>query len=427
MNPLKQAIASMEDIAFQHNSVLYAELTRRFSVLKSNGKVTQKALDKLNLSKLVFDQTGMKITFKIESNPYWHFNAYVSFDHLSKNNVFLSSFVTKILNGDDDYKRVKKLIKTMEGYIDQANGKVSGFFSEIPAKVGLGSQLLEEMTPGECAAITLHELGHQFGNFEYLGRVYTVNLALQTMTNALRGAEQRTVKVDIIRSVANDLEIPGDLDKLADSDPDKARAIMLGSMNAIERRSTLSTRWDSTSFEYIADQFPSRHGAGKDLVTALDKLNRKNFAPQAVMAVKYASYVLEVTSLVYIGLIASIGGPVLPLLAGLGLFALGTDKMDPGVYDEPELRLKRIRDQYVQTLKVKSLSDDLKKTYLADLEKIDDVLKDYRNYTGITRRLFNIAMIGQRTRHNQKQLQLELEKIGNNDLFVSSSKLDTLS
>ena len=99
---------------------------------------------------------------------------------------------------------------------------------------------------------------------------------------------------------------------------------------------------------------------------------------------------------------------------------------DVVIYDEPESRMRRIKQQIIQAMKDKRLPKDEIIRMEEDLKAIDivmDKVKDKRQWLGILGDY--ITSTGRKNR-NTIVLQQQLEQLANNELFAKAAQFKTL-
>ena len=170
--------------------------------------------------------------------------------------------------------------------------------------------------------------------------------------------------------------------------------------------------YDFNTWEYLSDQYASRNGAGRYLVTGLAKLydgsNHISFRGTAMYLAMEAIKILLICTI-----------QLMPLAFAL----ISMDGAGDGTYDKPGARMKRVRDQIVENLKDKELSKDDFVRLKADLDAIDEVTKginDRRQWLGV---LWDAISPYSRKVYNQERIQQELESIAMNELFVKAAEL----
>jgi hypothetical protein len=325
--------------------------------------------------------------------------------------------------------------------IDINTAKTSGLFSELPFTIYLpidqlkkgwfstedGSGLADKhrFSSEEMAAVFLHEVGHFFTYCETFCRTVTTNMALAAMTKALDGAYSVDQRHLIIAKCVDDLKLK-DVDVAAIAATDKKSIIETAIVfeTAEKSRSELGISiYDSTASEFLADQFATRHGAGRHLMTALNKLTAIYGDDYAHMSQPWFIFCQIVSiALMFIPPISLLAIPI--NVIGILLGGFGDD--GDNTYDTPEVRFRRIKQDTINRLKNRNISADEKKRIVTDVEAMEKAMegikdkREWREYIATT-----LIPVYRRNRKT-KMLQQQLEQLGNNPLFVRSAELAVL-
>ena len=316
----------------------------------------------------------------------------------------------------DILKKIKK--QKVNARVDLVHGKVSGAYAEIELRMLMLKEMYvahSKFLAEEVAAIMLHEIGHAFTYYEFVERGVTTNQSLALLTTVLDS-----------RNVTNKEFVFAEYSKTFDLDSEKTDALKkckdAYTMNLIildqiieESVSELGkSLYDVNSCEYLADQFATRFGAGKYVVTGLDKLRDwYRVIPFHLMIINCIVNVFAYVTLL----------PVAPLW--LYLLIVTPDKKDE-IYDNMHARINRIRLQNVEQLKDKALSNEIKTILLNEISDIDLVLSKYKDELNFSEKLAYVFRPGYRAAHKYEKLQKDLERIAGNDLFLLSAKLKTI-
>jgi hypothetical protein len=147
-----------------------------------------------------------------------------------------------------------------------------------------------------------------------------------------------------------------------------------------KRVSELGTAaYDKTTYEALADNFATRMGLGRELVTSLEKIHRLYGSPEYSGETRFIYNMIQITVATYSMLLGAVLGSVLLMIAGAPMFFLITWTVSDGaeyqnVYDKLKIRYKRVREQLISRLKVKSLAPELVKNILEDLKVLDKII-----------------------------------------------------
>ena len=408
-----------ESILFQVNSQLFKELILSFKALQKEAK--DKISDSelvINISKIIKHHTGLNVTLNIANN-----NPQVTIPMVNKNNVLVNSVIRNVVSSSDGLKIIAESKGAAKGSVNLKTGEVSGIFSEVSSTIDMPTYMFTTMqfTPEEISAIVLHEIGHLVVYYEYMSRTVSTNQALAGVSKALdkSGTVEEREAVLITAKTALRLK---DLDAklLAKSNNKKVAEIVIITNIVKETVSELGCNiYDVSTWEYLADQYAARHGAGRYLATGLEKIYKSigniSFRSTPTYLAMEALKVLLIISPIMLLITAE-------SMLGLGMVLMMLDSDNP-TYDRPGERIKRIRDQIVENLKDKKLDKDDIERLNADIAAIDVILKEVDDRRQFISVLWDIVSSTSRKARNQESLQKELEDLIVNDLFVMASKL----
>lgn len=343
-----------------------------------------------------------------------------------------------------EYSFTKRFMKdgAQKGAVNMNTAKLSGVFTELPFLIHMPISHIQSgyrggygeyetppaklrFTSEELAAIFLHEVGHFFTYCEMFSRTVTTNQALSAMSKALDDSYSVDQRVVVIGKCVADLNLQ-DIDVKALAATDKKSIIETSIVYETVEKSRTElgiSIYDSTASEFLADQFANRHGCGRHLMTGLNKfvgLFGGENAHQSMPLFMFSQLVSIVLN--FIPPFTFILVPMNVLLICLG--GVGDD--GDNTYDTPEIRFRRIKQDTLARLKNRTISNDEKKTILADLaamEKAMEGIKDKREW----REYIATTIIPVYRRHRKtKMLQQQLEQLANNPLFVRAAELTTL-
>lgn len=93
------------------------------------------------------------------------------------------------------------------------------------------------------------------------------------------------------------------------------------------------------------------------------------------------------------------------------------------VYDKLKIRYKRVREQLISRLKVKSLAPELVKNILEDLKVLDKIIEQTGEFSSILNVVGNIIYPSNWVLSSRKNAQRLLEELASNDLFIKAAQL----
>lgn len=319
------------------------------------------------------------------------------------------------------------------GGVDINTAKLSGLFSELPFTIYMPFDHIQtgnfgekyRFTSEEMAAIFLHEIGHFFTYCEVFNRTVTTNQALAAMSKELDGAYSVSQRELIIGKTVDDLNLKDvDIKALATNDKKVIVETAIVSEVVEKSRSELGISvYDTNSSEFMADQFAARHGAGRHLMTGLNKFQTLFGGDRAYDSAPLY-YFKQLLSIV-IQFMPPFNIILIPLNI-IGIL-LGGDSNDAGgIYDSPEARFRRIKHDTLARLKNRLISNDEKKRILADLDAMEKAMEGIKDRREWREYIATTLIPVYRKYRKTKLLQQQLEILANNPLFVRSAELATL-
>jgi hypothetical protein len=438
MASYKHLKMALEAIDFQ-SGAFFKELTLVLEPTFSKGtrpdKQDQSALA-VHLERVIFKHVGVKSKIFFSN-----IGTYVEVADINANNILVNHWGSFVSAADGlkmiDYAGDSGM---STGVVDLKRSRISGDFSkyEVSINIDLAHFDTHRFTAPECASVILHEIGHWFTYCEMLDRVVTGNMLLTGLSRVLSGGDvsQREIAIKKAGNVIDmDNSVIQDLQK---STSDKTVVtVFITHINQAASTREGHSFYDINTWEMLSDQFATRHGAGRHLVTALDKLfamdgvaqRRSNF-------VYYLGQVIKTALAIMTGAAVSLGvlaGSPFSFVAAIYLFlfctsiSVLTDDSDGApIYDKPKDRFLRTRRQLVEQVKNPELPKEMVKSISEDIKLIDDVLSNYNERTDWFEAINNFLFSSSRRRRDSINFQRDLEKLSMNDLFLSAASLKTI-
>lgn len=433
--------AALESIQFQ-KSDLFNELTACIAKMRDKSTVKNKnfydTAKVKELSDIIVKYTG--ITFGFGDCNFGPATYIPRLDQHIFDNVENIKALQQFYSEFDlhyDLRKVLKVLDTdlIDGSVSLKEAKVTGFFTKLKCWMFLPRDYLIDTTflNEELAAIVLHEIGHVFTSFEYLDRTVTTNQALGVMLKTMDNPTGNQDKKVIFSKAKEKLNLDDDAFKIIMGSNDKDLVTLVVMNQKIEDcKSELGASvYDVVSCEFLADQFSARHGAGRYLVTGLDKLFSRGLTTASST---YISATLN--SITVASCLIMMGGPIIgTALAILAVLGMATNaiytasKLDTEfIYDNSLTRLNRIKHQMVQRLKDPSATPDEKKYVVQYLEEVEPIIKKYAGDNDVKFRNRIAFFFSKKHKYDFEfmSLQKDLEEMGNSNLFIMSEKLKNL-
>lgn len=414
----------LEIIDQQHNSKLKAGLINClesiYPKIEEAGTLTQEMLDTSGIADVIFGTTGIKVKAVCDNTLLGRVNAYMTLSSINGYHVFYDELRRRCIGFDDARDAFNRTKETLEGTVNLKTSKVSGVFSTIGHTLGIGSALVTttKLTPGELAAVIAHEIGHAFTIIEMIHYQTTTNMVLNAGIEAVIKERNKEIKYALATEVNNVLGVSGNdyRELLEDENYDAYTIAVIGSQQSKHPFAAFgesSRAYDESMAEQMADMFAARHGLGKEIVTGLSKLmGGRQLSPIVKLGLNVITGILSLPAII-------ITLPIIALTCCFGQFFGGT-------YDRPKDRFIRVRNQVINSLKDPSLSRQVKRDILDNLETIDGIINKTANAYQIVEKIGFIIRGSQRDRFRNKKLQQQLESLLDNTLYSAAAKLETM-
>lgn len=386
-----------------------------------------------NIARIIKQHT--KITVTIVNGD--HTGPMVIVPMMDQNHPLLPSWAKQVIMDGYRYDLqadIRKIMRTMEtnlvqGTVNLKNSTVSGVFEMVDCNLHLPRLMLERDqfgTAEHMAAVILHEVGHVFTEFEYIGRVVTTNNVLAGMVRAMDKTVEAGERTKVFARGADLLRMSKDQREAvlnAKSQPEVA-AIVLDSAMELSRAELGLNIYDITGSEQLADQFAARHGAARALVFGLEALrpfysNRESFFTRCVNGVVTLLtwlFLLVFLNVVFVFMV------VFSLLMN---YAFAPDYHIPE-HNTTKGRYARLMNELTEQLKDRSLSPELRQQLAADYEAIKPLMEGLGDNLPFMRKISYFLSPKYRKNRKFHLLQNELETLGASSLYADAAKLSAL-
>lgn len=421
-----------EAIAYQDGETAKL-MTECFDKIAKAGVFTDRAVAESGLSKIIADRMGLSVEISVDETPVP--NAYVAIPDIDRNNPIINNWERKWFRNGDLAAIHKFVNGKFSGLIDRENARVGGDFSKLTVPMYITSKLLSstDFTAGEKAAVICHECGHIYTYYERLVDMVSANWAALTATERLLKTSRPVDRIEILREYDTALGV---------SIPDKENTIRLEKGDAIfvhvvaetikqRRNEEGDLVYSYRGFEQSSDQFSSRHGFGRDLVTALDKIHRSSYNSAyaswpvhiAVQAAKVVIFLFVTLGLLQNALFGNIGALInLVFIISTTLAVRPMNKS----YDDPFARAERIRRDMLGELKDRNLPAEKRRQIINDIDIIEQTMKGVEDKRPVLEAIWAyIVPSGSESRAKMEYQQM-IENMANNGLFVQTAKLTEL-
>lgn len=418
---MRHGILAQETIAFQKNLNFFNNLTELFEKLRqvsvkdlADHVIVQK------LQKCILDESGISCNILIREDKY---GIRISIPQMNPNHVLFDDLRQSFASTSNLVQLMDSDTTVVKGFVNPATGKIGGAFSKVvnDLHIPIPDLFNNRLTAKHLAAIILHELGHIWAHFymfvatvrtsaifDYLEKtlVFDDKEADQTKLHA-----KRVIAITTAGKAAHMSK--SELESLYQLKSKQAIQFIIVSNIAEECKSDIGQNiYDPTTWEYLADEYAVRMGAGTELAVALDILARSS--PLSRSHRSFARYLaFEVIKFTLLAV---------PGLTFLGIMLMAMDGSS-NYHDDPEARFRRIRNQFIEQLKDKSLSKDELKSIDEDIKLLDGLLNDVKDRRQFISVIIEAVVPSLRRRRTVLDKVRILEQLAANELFNMAQQL----
>lgn len=383
---------------------------------------------------------GFMVKFKFECNTA--LNAYAIPAPLKETNILDEDSIERTratlmqhwrINDPHFNKTVKDLasgkLGDPTGYLNYKKAKASGVFSRYTIEVCCFTGTIEQCSAYEVASIMLHELGHVWTFFEFLGVSMFRNAIISNVTKEFlntKGEEEKFVflfNANQAFKLEIDEDILKDTSKLKDEDAVK---VLIGSLDTKYVHDQSFIQYNFNTSEVIADQFAIRFGGQLPEVWAQNEGRASMFNNTFLfwMGVSVAGFVTAVLTMAAAPIVAIIGHFIgmCSVSQALGIFA-SIPMLNGWTYDVGIERIIRMRNEMVNRLAKANLSKEDKAKLLAQVEKFTEYCKKNAPKDFLMEKIYAFFSSDYRDQKQKRLFQQTLEELLANDLFVSAAKM----
>lgn len=334
-----------------------------------------------------------------------------------------------------DNKEVMRRQGELKASVDLRRFRVGGDFANVVVDLFLDPALVfaPAMTAGMLSAITLHEVGHMFSFFALAAHTYSINLPMLGAINRIANSES-TEQVQIILkewNMRDEVLTKVDVKELSGKKKEVIVTALI-SNQVVDTKSLMKQReYEEVNTEHLADKFAVRCGAGGDLAAGLDFLMAMYGSRQRGFGNFILNEIQLIIMTIVFGAATILTAPmIIPLIIFvpilIAILTEGFSNAGDGTYDTEINRFGRMRDDMVNMLKDPRIDKAIGQRIRADIRRIDDILKNYKDYRSLIGRFFDFIVPSKRRLLSQTEFYRELEKLSSNDLFVAAYDLRNL-
>lgn len=398
----------LESILRQNGS-FFKELTEAIVRLRENRDYTTDGIKKSMLLSAIRAHTGFNISCAIVGGD--NAASYV----IAMSN-FNGLFGYEFSGGSTASKSILDFNNNViNGLVNEATGKVGGDFSKVPVNIEISLSLIghsSSFTPEESAAVIIHELGHTFSYFQFMGMCsYGAVLTGIAARDLLDSSSYKEREV-IIKKLENTLGIDKiiKLDQLVETPKPGIEVILLAEYVSRLPEKTLNLSYDVRGAEQQADTFVVRHGAAAAHASALDKFHRE-FGSYGKPT--FWGHLVAETSRLFN--LAKVGVHMTDLIFG---------NVVPMRYDRPKDRLEYLKLQLISDLKlVPKNNNKLREQILRDIAAVEKVYNDAGMYRrDVVQFFWDVVNVRGKDLKKREDMRKALERMLYNDLFLKATQ-----
>lgn len=408
-----KTFVGIEALMYQGENFLSA-LVGGIKKLKENGKFDTASIKEARLSEIANKFTGMNVTIQVENG--W--GAYMYMPPMDNSHPFQNNYLVDQPLFSTAGEMILKGKSDPIAELNYKDATVGGVYSQVPVNIFIGKDFFKSrFTSEEIAAILLHELGHAFTYFYYLGRMFFANFLISSYAQEIvgtRDVDRRKILIKAAeRRLGTELYNPNALAEQPMLDKNKMETLFINAHRYTLANTTGTDIYDFRSCEQLADYFATMHGAGPHLISGLNKFYEM-CGHDALLP--FPIYLIgEFFKLV-----------MTPLTLPISLLIILVSNPSIKRYDDPAARAKYIEMQMRSTLKNRNLDPEVRKSLLASIEAAGKHSSRLTDHKGLDHLLWTVLSPSYRRGVKQEQSQKILEGILFNDLYQKAAVFDSL-
>lgn len=408
-----RTFVGLEALMYQGENFLSA-LASGINKIKEKGKFDTASIKEGNLNTIASKFTGMNVTIQIQPG----YNAYMYMPPMDNSHPFQNNYLVEVPLFGSGGEIILKGKGDPIAEINYNTATVGGVYSQIPVNIFLGKSFFNsKFTSEEIAAIILHEIGHAYTYFYYLGRMYFANFLISSYAQEIMGTRDVSRRKILIKAAVRrlglELHNPNALAEQPTLDKNKMETLFINAHRYTLANTTGTDIYDFRSCEQLADYFATMHGAGPHLISGLNKFYEMT-GNDALLP--FPIYLIgEFFKLI-----------LTPITLPVSLLIILVSNPSIKRYDDPAARAKYIEMQMRGTLKDRNLDPEMRKSLLASIEAAGKEANRLADHKGLDHLLWTVLSPTYRRGVRQEQSQKVLEGILFNDLYQKAAIFDSI-
>uniref|UniRef100_A0AB39CCL8 Virion structural protein n=1 Tax=Pseudomonas phage RVTF4 TaxID=3236931 RepID=A0AB39CCL8_9VIRU len=395
------------DVSRELGKLIQAQVAKMRRSYEVGGKVAEDTLK--GLSDIV-KMTGLNVEFISTPGPHpdaWMMT-FMYWGH--QGTTWSKYFPQEARTSKDGLKYVTK--------VDLKNLKVSGpMVDELKYKSNCAEAFFRpsnEFTDEEITGIILHEIGHAFNVFVTLSDYIWLNYMLSDGVDVLLGNKRNEYNLEVLDQTWVEKNIPPkQRDEWANKrSPENIKRAILSLYKKAPRHYLYENPGSAhMREEQMADMFANRLGYGRYMIKGLDRMYKAYGMKTDYRSSWVGNLVRAAFLLVF-----------LPFTLLWMITLTGTCDMDfGGRYDGTVERVEKVRLDLINQLK--TIKDrTMAPAIQADIEAIDEILKDYHKGTNLFDWIGQFVSPQLRMETKLKVQEENIEHLLNNDLFYQAHR-----
>jgi len=325
------------------------------------------------------------------------------------------------------HRELSTALATRNVQIDLKMAKIRNLPSAFHCYVLLDIVDLREhnLSPLEMIATLLHEVGHAF---THISESYRTTNIIESLTEAMTEFDDHDNHKNY--KLMNERIFGGE--QVLNEDDGLETVILKSQKKILNIKLNPNSGEEFVESERMADQFATRFGLGKPLVSALHKLHRgmeesrdnsTTASVMVVIALKILILGIIISSfpllleVIFIGLFGLLAGMFFGRLM-IGLL-IGGEKNHAKVYDIEKRRYIRIKQDLIRQLRTVNMPKELKQEKVRDLHEIENTIKTLPDQGFVDKFLESVPWHRASTKNAEATRRME-ENIDNNYHVLSA-------